>query len=97
MFGELANNSIFLCKRKLKVNQSVFCSPTRGHVVQLGNVCCRTVVRPFIMLQCQYYLFKHLRFSKKQIHKKKVSLREFKIAKDLTCVLSLWVTFIEDQ
>lgn len=49
------------------------------------------------MLQCQYYLFKHLRFSKKQIHKKKVSLREFKIAKDLTCVLSLWVTFIEDQ
>lgn len=71
MFGELANNSIFLCKRKLKVNQSVFCSPTRGHVVQLGNVCCRTVVRPFIMLQCQYYLFKHLRFSKKQIHKKK--------------------------
>lgn len=71
MFGELANNSIFLCKRKLKVNQSVFCSPTRGHVVQLGNVCCRTVVRPLIMLQCQYYLFKHLHFPKSKFIKKK--------------------------
>lgn len=51
VFGELRNNLIFLCKRTLKVNQSVFCSPTRGHVVQLGNVCCRTANRPFIMLQ----------------------------------------------
>lgn len=50
------------------------------------------------MLQCQYYLFKHLHFPKsKFIKKKKVSLREFRIVKDLTCVLSLWVTFIEDQ